>query len=197
MNNNDIRFDRDDKNTYHATSNLNTAIENPQININSVVGVNIKNVDSTNPMNDVYSSNLGNDNAFHSFQNDQSFDIPNSNNNFQGLQNGLEENLVVNNNQVNSTQNQFETNQDSSHFVPTNNFNSETSSGVNYVATTGNDQVIYEPTMKEKKKRGVTFKVTRELKVMLFIVLILFVFILIVPYIYDFFKELQLVITTG
>ena len=223
---NDIRFDENEKNTYRAVSNLNTAIENPQINMNSVVGVNIKSVDSTNPINDVYSSNLKLDStnpingvyssnlqtndSYHSFQMNEMIE---SDQQHQQLQGNLENGMLVNNNDsLNEVQKQFnsETSQFNSTFIPTD-FNTESGlsseSSLNsesmvdidssYVATSFNEQVNYEPVMQEMKKKGVTFKVTREFKVMLFIVFILFIFILVVPYIYDFFKELQLVTTTG
>ena len=61
MNDNEIKYTQDDKNVYRATSNLNTAIENPQVNINSAVGVNIKNA---NYSNDSYSSNIVNSNDY-------------------------------------------------------------------------------------------------------------------------------------
>ena len=51
MNDNDLKNNTQENNTYHATSNLNTAIENPQINMNSAVGVNIKSVASDNIAN--------------------------------------------------------------------------------------------------------------------------------------------------
>ena len=43
MNDNNLNNNSNKVNTYRATSNLNTAIENPQINVNSATGINIKN----------------------------------------------------------------------------------------------------------------------------------------------------------
>lgn len=191
MNDNEIRDDSNQRNTYRATSNLNTAIENPQININSAVGVNIKSVDSVNVIDDANFSNFENNDSFHSFQDNQSFDV-NSNSSFQKVQTDLREQNLLSNGS-------FGTEQNNSHFMPTDSKSNvgssvEESSKVNseYVATSFDEQVNYEPAIQEKKKHGVSFKITREFKVMLFIVFILFVFILIVPYIYDFFKDIQL-----
>ena len=42
MNDNNFNGDDTKVNPYKATSNLNTALENPQINVNSVTGINVK-----------------------------------------------------------------------------------------------------------------------------------------------------------
>ena len=217
MNVNDMNFGRNEKNTYRATSNLNTAIENPQINMISAVDVNIKNIDSTNPIDDVYSSILSSNSTFDENQNveednnsvDNFYDSQtDSNKTFDFVNSNLEQNNYVNDVQS----------QNSSYFISPNlkfdsnsNLNSDSNLGVDnnsnttfnsnttsdYVAISGNEQVVYQPTSKDKKNHSVTIKINRELKVMIFIVFILFIFILVIPYIYDFFKELQLVITAG
>ena len=90
MNDNDLRngFDNNgsnNDNTYRATTNLNTAIENPNVNINSVMGVNIQDVEMNN------SSNLNN-----------SYEVNQNNPNYNQSQNNLEQSFIKNdiNNQV-------------------------------------------------------------------------------------------------
>lgn len=197
MNNNDFSNDRQMKeNTYRATSNLNTAIENPQININSAMGVNIKDVENDNlaNTNQVDFSNSYNDshNDSSSFSNNYNqFDNFSSN---QFNNNSFEQNMNntnVINNQGNS---QFLSNANNQNVsIQPELSDNQQKENINI----SNQNVSYEPVMHEKKKQPKTVTVPRELKIMLFIIFILFIFILIMPYIYDFFKELQLVITTG
>ena len=179
MNENNLMNDSQKKNTYHATTNLNTAIENPQINIDSVVGVNIKDVESSNLV-DNYNSN----DDIEVIMNNSSFDsnIPNSSfqneNKFQQMDSYFES--------LNKKEEQ------PSQFVPNTSVNE-----TDFVSNSENDNIVYEPTMKEKKRHDKKFQISREFKVMIFIVFILFIFILLVPYIYDFFKQLELMVSTG
>ena len=186
MNDKEMMGDDSQVNTYRATTNLNTAIENPQINMNSAIGVNIKDVDSSNfnttnfshnalsnnQFNDDYSS-LENNNANDSFNFSQNVD-------YQANPSIQEEpsSFVGSSSYIENT-NQF-INHDETHFVPTN-----------------DGTTVYEPTLEEKKRPSGGIKISRELKILFFIVFILFIFILLMPYVYDFFKNLQLVITTG
>lgn len=168
-----------EKNTYHATSNLNTAIENPQINMNSVVGVNIKNVDP----NSVNLSNVSNDN-YSPYQEENLV----NNNEFENTStkpldlNSEFYDQNVSNQNVNAV---YQPEKVTSQFIPT-------PSEMNYEPIVGNDNVSYEPTMQEKKRRDKKFRVSREFKMILFIVFILFIFLLIMPYIYDFMQKLFL-----
>lgn len=148
--------------TYHATTNLNTAIENPKINMNSAVGVNIEDVQSSNYV----ASNLitSNDNA--------NLDV-NSQFNHQTFT-GESSNSV-------EISNSSDSEQSASNFIPT--------GGNNHVDSV--DRVVYEPTM-EENKRHEKFTISREIKILMFIVAILFVFLLLMPYIYDFFQKLSL-----
>lgn len=213
MNDSDLKFDSKKDNTYHATTNLNTAIENPQINMNSAMGVNIQNTEEdihSSFMNNTsdYDNNLVNNSNYNTSQNV----IDNNINNYNVDQNQFNSSFTLNNSQVDNSQ-AFSTNTISdgmtngpdmdninnsyqSQFIPnTNNdvsYGNETFSDDNKI----NRHVSYEPTLKEKKKRGSGFEVSKEFKVMLFIVFILFLFILVIPYVYDFFKDLQLVITS-
>lgn len=185
MNDNDLGKNSQSKSTYRATTNLNTAIENPQINMNSAVGVNIKNVASNNDI-DINSTV---DNSYSNFNESQSFDY---NTQFNQIQNNSIMDFKNNLDDQNSFLNKSVENMESVQYVPT---YSEVSSDV--TSTSNNGEVVYAPTLEEKKRHDKKFKVPREFKVMLFIVFILLIFILLVPYIYDFFKQLQLVITTG
>ena len=69
-------------------------------------------------------------------------------------------------------------------FVPSSSFQNEEATSVSYA-----------PVMDKNKTSQNKITISRELKVTIFIVFILVVFVLLMPYIYDFFKELQLVIT--
>lgn len=163
MNDNDLRNDIKSENTYHATTNLNTAIENPQVNINSAMGVNIQNTDNG------MVSNLNNNDFLETNQFSEDNNI---------------QNYVDNQNQENNLQ-----------FIPIED-NKQSFSSSDDSSFTSNGQVSYEPIFQEKKKPSTGIVVSRELKVMIFIVFVLFLFILVIPYIYDFFKGLQLVITS-
>jgi len=209
MNDSDLRFDSGKKNAYRATSNLNTAMENPEVNINSAVGVNIQDVTNNN-----YGS-LENNAVNYSFEQNNlnnSFEVNNQisdqNSNFQSSSfyknDNFNGNVDVSNNFVNDVADEGNKSNttNTNEFVNVNSpaqFVTTTNSNVNVdhsdVASMLKDKVIYEPTLKEKKKPKAKVEVSKEFKVMLFISFILFIFILVVPYIYDFFKELQLVIT--
>lgn len=193
MDNNDLRNDGQvNNNTYRATSNLNTAIENPQININSAMGVNIKDVgidNYANINNMDFSNNYSNDNIDNNFSNTfNQFDAvaPNQFDNFS-----FNENIDKTTVQANS---QFISNDDSKNMSSQQNISNYE---VNNSLNVPNKKVSYEPVVHEKKRQSKAVAIPKELKIMLFIIFILFIFILIMPYIYDFFKELQLVITTG
>ena len=176
MNNDELMNDgRQNNNTYRATTNLNMAIENPQVNIDSVVGVNIKNVSNENLMN---TSN--NANNFSSFPENSNFGTgfsnqlnPMNNNSSQFMNYSA----VSNNYQEQNTQNISEVS----------NLNNNT-----VVSNDKNDSVEYKPTMNDKKGRNKKVRVSRELVVSIVIVLVLLIFIFMIPYIYDFIEELQL-----
>ncbi len=161
MNDNTLNNNNQNSGTYHATTNLNTAIENPQVNINNVVDVNIQNV----PNNDIiYSNNISSNTDVNA-------------------------NVVNNNVPVNGNT-----------FVPNGNNNNIASNIDNNVSSaydSVSDNTVYEPTATVTKKENSKNKITipKELKVMLFIVFLLMIFIASIPSIYDFFENLGLVIT--
>lgn len=121
--------------SYRATSNLNTAIENPSYDVNNAMGVNINNVGM-----DSYYSGDGDD--------------------------------------MNQGQ-----------FIPNN------SSSI-YMDDSDSSDSSYEPVMEENKKGNGKITISREFQITLFIVFILLLFIFLMPYIYDFFKDMQLIITS-
>lgn len=200
MNENEIK--NKNNNTYRATTNLNIDMENPQIHMNSAVGMNIKEPSQTQSFSQEYSSpsNTGYDDFYKDYSNVPSKVQNNNSNNNQtnpsdsyGVNHNFS-NMNSNNQWMNSeiTENttnlenknyqntQFISNQDlNNNYVPTNDYSSE---------------VHYEPTMEEKKRRE-GFTIPTEVKVTGFIVFILLIFILLMPYIYDFFKNLQLSLT--
>lgn len=187
------------QNTYRATSNLNVDIENPQIRMNSAVGMNItnNNVDSQNygttSNNSFYNNSYSpssfeqnssvNDNNFNSlpYQNNDSIlnsqsnqFITNSVNNLEKRENrGSQEGQFINSSLLNS-----------SNILPAEDYHS------NNQYTTAQ----YEPTMEENKKKE-PFQIPSEVKVTGFIVFILLIFILLMPYVYDFIKNIQLALT--
>lgn len=64
-----------------------------------------------------------------------------------------------------------------------------------YVPNMSSDEVSYQPTIdSDKKNDNGKIIISKELKIMFFIVLILFIFILFMPYIYNIFEKLHLVI---
>lgn len=176
MNENDLmNNDTSERGTYHATTNLNTAIENPQINMNSVVGVNIKNVDATiaNSYDD------SNDNYIN-YQNENMVNYNNS------AMLNLEDNHQDFTTSVDNSMNNSNLNIKNSQFIPNH-------QEVSYEPTFGKgSNVSYEPTMEEKKRPDSNLKISREFKMVLFILFILFIFLLIIPYIYDFLQKLVL-----
>ncbi|MBQ8681848.1 MAG: hypothetical protein IJ509_02950 [Bacilli bacterium] len=193
MNDNDLMRNSDSQNTYHATSNLNTAIENPQVNINSAMGVNLQNGDSNYNVNQDLVNNVAN------FNNGYDINQNQFSSNFNTNQYDTSQNFNVVNDEVGTSQ--YGNVGSHSQFIPNTNdtigndvslYNNEDFSNNEHL-----DNVKYEPTMVEKKKPDSGFKLSKEFKIMMVIVFILILFVLVMPYVYDFFKELELVITSG
>lgn len=182
MNGNEIDNNALSKNTYHATSNLNTAIENPQANIDSAIDVNIKNTEVTSS-NDQFNNQFGMDSNGY---------IPsNGDNNLGGFNsnpNGIN-NQVDSGNFSHSDYSENNTNYNSSNSIES---SSNASSSLN-VTSGGSENGMYQPVMEKNKRNDKkAFKVSREFKIMIFVVFILVLFILVMPYIYDFFRELSM-----
>ena len=215
MDNND--FSNNDG-QYHAMTNLNTAIENPEFNVNNTMGVNIEGNDSDLVIEDnsnigtkipfggdqVYQSNMmSNNNSGQMYDNNNRIyqanvmsDDTDSNNSF--ISNNNEASSFINNsyngnNNDFNQQNDYSNNDDESRysFIPTNS-DKKKASNSSY-QNVGNLEK-YEPVMENKKKNS-KFTLPKEFKVMVFLGLVLIVVVLLIPYVYDFFKELGLVIS--
>lgn len=180
MNDNDIR-NNNDNNVYRATTNLNTAIENPNVNINSATGVNLVSAS-------VY------DNNFNIQDNGMAI------NNVVNQDLNLNSSAIVNNEpvvdygNVNNNNNQFIPNMDSSinmQQVDINN-NIDNSNMDTYQV---DENAKYEPIMPTKKKPKRVSVLSNEVKAMMIIIFILLAVVYVIPYIYDFFRGMDLVIT--
>ena len=189
MNDNDIR-NNNDNNVYRATTNLNTAIENPNVNINSATGVNLVSAS-------VYDNNFNiqdNGMAINNVPNKQ-VDIMN---NVVNQDLNLNSSAIVNNESVvdygNVNNNQFIPNMDSSinmQQVDINN-NIDNSNMDTYQV---DENAKYEPIMPTKKKPKRVSVLSNEVKAMMIIIFILLAVVYVIPYIYDFFRGMDLVIT--
>ncbi len=150
--------------TYHATTNQNTAIENPEVNMGGATSVNIQGNNynnnqniPNNPMNNPQQPNQFNN----TFINNQST-IDNQNTQQQQPQTQTPN--------FSDYSSEYETN-----FYNTNEDN--------------NQYYSYEPILQEKKNNANSLSNiihSKEAKLMVFILLILIIFILIIPYVYDF-----------
>ena len=160
MNANELNFENNNNNNvYRATSNLNTAIENPNVDIDSAMNVNIQN-------------NLNN--------------ISLDNNSTNSIDNSV---IETNNNQnvfINNVSNDSNLNF-SDNFQNSGSFNVE-----NAYEDDSNNKVSYQPTLNQKKKPSSGFLIPKEVKAMVIIVIVLLITMFIIPYIYDFFKNLSL-----
>lgn len=184
MNDNDLINNNFTNNTYKATRNLNTEIENPEMNINSAVGVNIQDLPTNNiPNNDTINNYFTSDLNQSNNQDNNNFQNTNNYNNFNNQNNtgnttfiNSSSNTFINQNLENQINNNYEENSyttETSGYVPTDNTNN------------------YTPTLKEKKKKE-RIGIPSELKVTIFIVLLLLLFISVMPYIFDFVKNIEL-----
>ena len=204
MDNNDVSSN---SNQYRATTNLNTAMENPQINMNSAMGLNLDSNNQLSQSNDNAVQNTSfDDEEYHATSNlntgaDYS-ELGQSNhmefdNNFQ--QDGVDidpfssqlSNSNVNNFEVENSENTSSTNlnyQSGNSFIP----NVEQ---VNSNYNTVEQGVAYQPVMEKNKKSVKKITLSRELKGTFFVVFILAIFVLLMPYIYDFFKGLHFIVT--
>lgn len=193
MNENNLNTNNEPRNTYRATTNLNIDMENPQMHMNSAIGMNIKDVSQ----NSNFSPSL--DDSFNSqgdFYKDYSNQPPlnqsyhASANPYQNPQNpNFNEDSLYQNQSINSADSYNQPSYQENSFIPANNSSMSSNS---YVPTSSYSTGIeYEPTMEERKEKK-EFKIPVEVKITGFIVFLLLLFVLIMPYIYDFFKNLQL-----
>ena len=193
-------FDNDNSsnNTYRASTNLNMAIENPDVNINSIMGVNIQNVDTNNSQSNVNYNQSSNNLEQGFINNDVNNQVYNNSQSFINNNNFSQNSEVINNNTVdmnNNTNDQYQ-----AQFIMGDgtNLNSNVNSNINFVSednssSTDNvdSNVKYKPTIEAKKKPGSGVEVAKEVKAMFVIVIILSLFIFGMPYIYDFFRNMN------
>ena len=169
MDNNDLKVSSNSDNVYRATTNLNTAIENPDVTINTATNVNIQNVNSYNQLSGGYD-------YFDNSMNGVVADLNNNNLSMQYDDKHL--------NQFISSNAQEVVNQ------------KDIIVGEERNTLSGSEKVSYEPTIKAKKKPSKKVPVSKEVKAMAVIIFILLMFVFAIPYIYDFLKELGLIITS-
>lgn len=174
MNDNELNFQKND-NVYQATTNLNTAIENPNVDIDSATNINIEN--NLNSM--IYSNNLNTveDNNYNT-------NVVDMNNNFNSnvvsndaLEQSSNQNLFVNNGNFNVENNQSNIDFGTDIIIQ----NNKTS-----------NKVSYQPTIKKKNKPSSGLVVPNEVKAMVVIIVILLMALFVIPYVYDIVKGLSL-----
>ena len=174
MNDNELNFQKND-NVYQATTNLNTAIENPNVDIDSATNINIEN--NLNSM--IYSNNLNTveDNNYNT-------NVVDMNNNFNSnvvsndaLEQSSNQNLFVNNGNFNVENNQSNIDFGTDIIIQ----NDKTSNKVSYLTT-----------IKKKNKPSSGLVVPNEVKAMVVIIVILLMALFVIPYVYDIVKGLSL-----
>ena len=176
---NDNNLDQNN-NKYVASPNLNTAIENPQINVSSATDVNVQDLGYNNQA-------VQTDNSVNSTFLNNSYEV---NNQADGNANNYSPSINSSNNVNNYSPN----------INPSNNVNSNQSSNivnnadvsaVNY--SVSNNNSTYQPTLggvNEKKESNISSLLrSGEFKVMILILFILCLFLLVMPYVYDYIKE--------
>ena len=189
MNDNDIR-NNNDNNVYRATTNLNTAIENPNVNINSATGINMVCANVYDNNFNIQDNEVGINNVPI-----QQVDIMN---NVVNQDLNVNSSAIVNNESVVDygyvNNNQFIPNIDiiiTMQQVDINN-NIDNSNMDTYQV---DENAKYEPIMPTKKKPKRGSVLSNEVKAMMIIIFILLVVVYVIPYIYDFFRGMDLVIT--
>ena len=149
---------------YKATSNLNTAIENPQINVENATDINVQNLG----YNNIVSSNNNSNSEF--INNHYSSENTNDTTN----------NISTNNSAMNINSN----------------INENPQITTNAYSVNNNIDYKYEPTLEEKKVDNENFFSnllhSREFKALIFILLVLCLFLLTMPYLYDFIRNIKL-----
>ena len=194
MNDNDIR-NNNDNNVYRATTNLNTAIENPDVNINSATDVNMVSAS-------VYDNNFNIQDNGMVINNVpiQQVDIMN---NVVNQDLNLNSSAIVNNESVvdygNVNNNQFIPNMGSNIDMQqvdiNNNIDNNNIDNNNMDTYQVDENAKYEPIMPTKKKPKRVSVLSNEVKAMMIIIFILLAVVYVIPYIYDFFRGMDLVIT--
>ena len=169
MNNEELKTNSNSDRVYRATTNLNTAIENPDVTINTATDVNIQSVNN-------YNQTVSDDGSLDNNINDIALGLENNNLSAQYVDSPTNQ-FIPGNVQVDVKRDVL---------------------GVSEEVNTLNDseKVSYEPTIKAKKKPSKKVSVSKEVKAMSVIIFILLMFVLVIPYIYDFLEGPGLIITS-
>ena len=170
-----------EKGKYKATRNLNTAIENPEMNVNGITTVNIQDISSNNNKNENEKINLENLNI--------------SNNTIENNTNKIEpQNIIPETNDEEIAKEETKIlskflNQSQKKISET-----EINDIKNYEENKKPTQ--YMPVLEEKKEDNKDSKIPSELLVLGLVVLILLIVVIVIPYIYDFIQNIILNMTT-
>lgn len=180
---------------YHATSNLNTAIGNPNINVNDPMNVNIQNgslnqnnLNQTIPPVDLlkpesqFSGNSAVQNIAGQVSETQN---PTSNTSINNVTNlNQSSNFSNTSNQISQQPNLNYQPDVTEQYIPNQNVqNDQVYRTTTYIST--------QPSTGRKKKKMVKLSFSPETKVALVIALILFIFIMVMPSLYDFIRNIR------
>ena len=176
---------------YHATGNLNTAIGNPNINVNDPMNVNIQNgglntnntssavppVDLLKPESQISNRMPVGEQPSTNFNNNSNV-VPNLN------QPSVAQNMNGQGEQQSISQNTNYQPDVTEQYIP----NQELQDDQVYKTTT---YISTQPSMTQKKKKTVKLTLSPETKIAMVIALILFIFIMVMPTIYDFIRNIR------
>lgn len=176
---------------YHATGNLNTAIGNPNINVNDPMNVNIQNgglntnntssavppVDLLKPEGQISNGMPVGEQPSTNFNN-------NSNVVLNLNQPSVAPNMNGQGGQQSTAQNTNYQPDVTEQYIP----NQELQDDQVYKTTT---YISTQPSMTQKKKKTVKLTLSPETKIAMVIALILFIFIMVMPTIYDFIRNIR------
>ncbi len=170
---------------YHATGNLNTAIGNPNINVNDPMHVNIQNGSNNNVTSVPPVDLLKPENQVSNTNGQASVNINNNSNNVINNNGQVNTSNGVNQGeQLNGTTNTSYQPDVTEQYVP----NQELQSDNVYKTTT---YISTQPSINQKKKKTVKLSLSPETKIAMVIALILFIFIMVMPTIYDFIRSIR------
>lgn len=218
MNGNENQTNNSNFGVYKANVNLNTAIENPNIDVDSATSVNIQNnqfVGSEFSQNSEFNVNntVGSIDNSYDFQNNATSFNNGSNANWdnrflehEGSGNTINSNGLYYNNSTNSNGLDYNnvTNSDDFSYNSSNNLSTvgfdSTSSNHDdvYTDVSNNENINYEPVYEKKEEKDFSLNLvaSKELKFLIFIAFLLFIFILLLPYLFDFTNKIWLAITS-
>ena len=193
--------------TYKATANLNTAIDNPQINVNSATGVNVQDlgynnyVESTNQVNNITNDSSNVDNINNTANINSGSDVSLNNNNFVNNNVTSTSDSISSNNVGNDVTSNVDdssnVNYDSSNLSDVNNTSNFNDTSSSVVTDSNKVNYTYAPTLEEKKIKkesiiSILFH-SKEFKALIFIVFILCLFLLVMPVLYDLMRKIQFI----